>query len=97
MRSNKKLPNPLGLYDMHGNVWEWTRDAFDNYKSGVFVNPRESDGICKISKDIDSCVVRGGSFGFSPVFLRSAFRGRFESEYGRRVFGFRCVRVPASS
>ena len=93
----QKLHNPFGLYDMHGNVWEWTREAFDNYKSGVFVNPRESDGICKFSKGIDSCVLRGGSFDDSPGDLRSASRVGLEPENWSRSIGFRCVRVPPSS
>jgi formylglycine-generating enzyme required for sulfatase activity len=89
-----KLPNPLGLYDMHGNIWEWTRDLGDDYTSGVFVNPSEADsGNCKFVKDT-LCVLRGGSFDDPPEFLRSADRGRFEPENRNTNVGFRCVRVP---
>lgn len=90
----QKLPNPLGLYDMRGNVWEWTRDLYGSYESGVFVNPPVSDsGNCKFVKDA-RCVVRGGSFLVSPGNLRSAIRGGREPEVRRSFLGFRCVRVP---
>ena len=76
----QKLPNPLGLYDMHGNLWEWTRDSYNAYQSGVFVDPPVSDsGICKFVNDA-ICVVRGGSFFDSPEDLRSANRGRRRPE-----------------
>jgi formylglycine-generating enzyme required for sulfatase activity len=81
----QKLPNPLGLYDMHGNVWEWTRDRYGEYQSGSFVDP-EGAGRGR--------VLRGGSFYDPPAFLRSA--PRFDVDPGDwvRGVGFRCVRVP---
>lgn len=90
----QKLPNPLGLYDMHGNVWEWTRDVYSEYTSGVFVDPPEADdGNCQFVNDV-FCVVRGGSFVSSPVYLRSARRARSRPEVRSILQGFRCVRVP---
>ena len=83
----KKRPNPLGLYDMHGNVWEWTRDGYGKYAAGSFVDP-------EAAKDAGWRVVRGGSFGSSPEDLRSADRGGVEPADRHTVDGFRCVRVP---
>lgn len=85
----QKLPNPLGLYDMHGNAWEWTRDWYDNYQAGTIVDPKgPNSGTLR--------VVRGGSFAFSPVGLRSAVRLFVDPVNWRGFgnFGFRCVRVP---
>ncbi len=63
----QKLPNPLGLYDLHGNVWEWVRDEYGDYQAGTFVDPEESTKT-------GGRVLRGGSFDFPPGLLRSALR-----------------------
>jgi formylglycine-generating enzyme required for sulfatase activity len=74
----EKLPNRWGLFDMHGNVWEWCWDAFRSY-SGVF----PSFGVR---------VLRGGSFMFGPRSLRSAFRRRNQPVNRSKNLGFRCAR-----
>ncbi|MGE3541778.1 MAG: SUMF1/EgtB/PvdO family nonheme iron enzyme [Candidatus Tectimicrobiota bacterium] len=91
---HQKQPNPLGLYDMHGNAWEWVQDWYNDYSAGTFVDPSGPDvGRCSFSED--KCrVLRGGSFGNSPASLRSAIRVRDLPENRGRVVGFRCVRVP---
>ena len=88
----EKLPNPLGLFDMHGNVWEWTRDWYKEYpqKQPLIVNPDGADSG-------QYRVLRGGSFVNSPVVLRSADRSRYYPKHGGQISGFRCVRVPPRS
>ena len=85
----RKPANPWGLFDMHGNVWEWVQDCWhDNYDKAP------TDGS---AWEIDKCpirVVRGGSFVDSPEFLRSALRFVVLPEVRGRLRGFRCVRVP---
>ncbi|MCC2868225.1 MAG: formylglycine-generating enzyme family protein [Candidatus Accumulibacter phosphatis] len=81
----QKRANPLGLYDMHGNVWEWTLDTYGDYQAGSFVDPEGP-------KAAGGWVLRGGSYFNSPADLRSAIRGGDPEERFRNL-GFRCVRV----
>jgi len=62
-------PNAFGLFDMHGNVWEWCEDLFGDYPQHTVVDPRGPD-------EGQFRVLRGGSSIFIPSYCRSAFRGR---------------------
>ena len=78
--------NPWGLYDMHGNVWEWVQDKYrDNYKKTL------NDGSAWESKGAIR-VLRGGSWSSTPWYLRSAYRGRNSRDYRDYDFGFRLAR-----
>jgi formylglycine-generating enzyme required for sulfatase activity len=62
-------PNPWGLYQVHGNVWEWTEDCYKDSYSGA-----PTDGSALISGDCSRRVLRGGSWVDFPFLLRSASR-----------------------
>jgi formylglycine-generating enzyme required for sulfatase activity len=81
-------PNPWGLYNVHGNVWEWTEDCRSESHAG---NP--GDGSARTSGDCQQRAVRGGAWYNSPLYLRSAFRGRNKPENRNYDFGFRVVRT----
>jgi formylglycine-generating enzyme required for sulfatase activity len=81
-------PNPWGLYQVHGNVWEWTDDCWNNSNTE---NP--GDGTARESEDCGRRVVRGGSWYNSPVILRSASRGNYPSNNRNAGFGFRIART----
>lgn len=81
------LPNSLGLFDMHGNVWEWCSDwyAADAYSSEIVDDPRGPEtGKFK--------VVRGGSWFSEPSHARAADRSGYEPNHRNLMIGFRVVR-----
>lgn len=82
----EKQPNAWGLYDMHGNVWEWVQDWHWNYTKDALTDPTgPSEGFAK--------VYRGGSW-FSPAeYCFSASRGNYSPASCDIYLGFRLVRV----
>jgi formylglycine-generating enzyme required for sulfatase activity len=86
-------PNKFGLYDMHGNVWEWTKDCWNDsyYDSGSWFSSKPDDGSAWESGDCKKRVFRGGSWFNEPYRLRSAFRGGNFSNDRSDSYGFRLV------
>ena len=80
-------PNAFGLYDMIGNVWEWTEDSYHDNYAGAPVDGSAWQG------DGENRVLRGGSWYFRSQNIRAAYRARNAPSYRYYNFGFRLVRV----
>jgi len=81
--------NAFGLFDMHGNVWEWVQDCYaDNYSAG-----QPSNGSAYTSGSCSGRVNRGGSWDSSPQFLRSAIRDGSNPTIRVIILGFRVART----
>ena len=80
-----KEPNRAGLYDMHGNVWEWTNDIYAFYNCGSQTDPTgPATGVFR--------VVRGGSWASSADESRSAYRRPQQQTFSGNHIGFRVAR-----
>ncbi|SFD11156.1 bifunctional serine/threonine-protein kinase/formylglycine-generating enzyme family protein [Massilia yuzhufengensis] len=81
-------PNPWGLYDMHGNVWEWVQDVVhDNYEGAPLDGSAWEEGGDQARR-----ILRGGSWLYNPRYLRSALRNGFSSVLSNDIVGLRVVR-----
>ena len=76
-------PNALGLFDMHGNVWEWTADCW---------HPQYSARPVTSAEACNSRVLRGGSWASDAAALRTAARGWERQDRSKNSIGFRVAR-----
>lgn len=80
-------PNALGVYDIHGNVYEWVQDCWSaNHRNAPLDGQARSDGDCKYR------VMRGGSWVAHGYQVRAAKRLRYTMDYRYDDYGFRIAR-----
>lgn len=81
-----KKPNPWGLYDIHGYLWEWCLDTGHND-----YDQAPSDGSAWIAAKSKTRIARGGSWKDKPLKLTSSFRFIVPSDHKDDALGLRCV------
>ncbi len=82
----RKAPNPWGLYDILGNVWEWCADGMRTYGAEPVTDPVGPS-------DATGRVLRGGSWYDLARYVRSANRHALDPGFRNSFIGFRCARV----
>jgi len=86
----QKKPNAWGLHDVHGNVWEWCQDWWDDYGAGPVTDPQGAP-----AGFMGARVFRGGCWRGGADFAASAHRGGRGAAYRAAILGFRLVCVSA--
>lgn len=81
----QKQANAWGLYDMLGDVWQWTADWYVSYSAGEERDPAGPQSG-------ERRVLRGGSWGGNPTVVRVSYHYVYEPTIRNNVIGFRCVR-----
>jgi formylglycine-generating enzyme required for sulfatase activity len=84
-------PNPFGLHDVHGNVFEWCRDPWGKYEG-----PHAPGDGLREAQASDVRVIRGGGFSFRALHCRSSFRGSSPAAARTSNLGVRPVRAMTS-
>jgi len=83
----QKKPNPWGLYDMHGNIWEWVQDIYSSYSDHIYSDPTgPSTGSYRVN--------RGGGWGNPASYCRAAIRDNDSPDNRDGYLGFRLLRQP---
>lgn len=88
----QKPANPWGLYQVHGNVWEWVADCWNNSYADKPDSLKAGGGVWTAG-NCNLRVLRGGSWYSNPWFLRSAVRYRYFRDYRLDYYGFRLART----
>ena len=87
-------PNPLGLFDIYGNVWEWIHDRRQEFTIAAAVIEDREDSVLSVD-DQHARTRRGGSFAYGAYTMRSAHRGdvTYFPQQRRDNVGFRVART----
>lgn len=80
-------PNPFGLYDVHGNLWEWTMDCMNRSYEGA-----PADGSAWLRGDCLGRMLRGGSWNLESDYMRTTRRHNYDRDVRYYLHGFRVVR-----
>jgi formylglycine-generating enzyme required for sulfatase activity len=82
--------NKYGLFDMHGNAWQWCEDYYGKYEDV----PKKKDPVQSNKQPNNRRVLRGGSWNLNPTYCRSAVRFLNAPDGRINDFGFRVAVLP---